>query len=620
MRMHVALFAMVATLLAAPKALRAQAGQTEPASAAVPPAPLSARARQILRSRPYSFCHNERRVPRPADLVYCGYVDAQSACPEFARACEALARTRTPSCAARNDGAGAATARMAYLVVIVAITTLLAVAFVRALLRARRAEALVDVAPAPEPQRPSALPLRVASAGEIYARALDAYARGDFRAALYGLYAALLRRLDERGEVRLDPAFTAGDYVRQCGPPELRAPLRDVTREVERVRFGGAQATADAFERLRARIEPIVRGLGALVAALALGGALAACDEGGLGVGSVETGPAGHRAVRELLHHEGVRVLRLAEAPEDVTDVSRVLLIDGEAITLEDRQWTALLAWVGRGGHLVLAGGASRWPAALGVHQTFGPGRSTEFVFVEAFGGLRVRVRPGTPTLGRPLPGYAVANSPEDDATYGALVILGQGQVLLLAGNELVTNGGIAVADNASASVSVIRSFARDRDVYFIEDPEAGSNNPIRVLVRAGLLPAVLQGLLVLTLFFVMMGRHFATPRDRTVERRRAFAEHVRALGGLYARAGASGAVLRSYAQLALDRLRERTAGSHASLSEAVAARVGEPREEVERVLAEAERAHTGAGTSAGEAQDLKLVKRLNDWLMKLSQ
>jgi hypothetical protein len=66
------------------------------------------------------------------------------------------------------------------------------------------------------------------------------------------------------------------------------------------------------------------------------------------------------------------------------------------------------------------------------------------------------------------------------------------------------------------------------------------------------------------------------------------------------------------------ERARERTQGSPLGWIDALAARVGEPRDEVARVISAVTEVQRPP-TPAAEIEELRLVKRLNDWLKKLA-
>jgi hypothetical protein len=146
----------------------------------------------------------------------------------------------------------------------------------------------------------------------------------------------------------------------------------------------------------------------------------------------------------------------------------------------------------------------------------------------------------------------------------------------------------------------------------------------------------LLQLFLLFGLLFLWQGRAFGVLRDPPKHRRRAFAEHVRALGLAYARSGASRHVAGLYAAWAIERLRERAARQGRSglsgLAEEIAPRVGKPTGEVMAVLVEATDAQKESAPQSlrsgpapvgraprkdkdQAAADFRLMRMLGDWL-----
>ena len=87
-------------------------------------------------------------------------------------------------------------------------------------------------------------------------------ARGNFTDAAHALYLALLEALARRGQLRLHPAKTIGDYVR-----ELRGKsssfferFREFARSYERVVYGLGTCDRERFERLRELAMPMLEG------------------------------------------------------------------------------------------------------------------------------------------------------------------------------------------------------------------------------------------------------------------------------------------------------------------------------------------------------------------------
>ena len=113
---HALLLCAPALAQTAPPAPAAAPAQTAPAAAPTP-APLPAPRdgiRGILHREPYSFCHDGRRFVRPTEMEYCQFVGPQSACPEFAQACERM--KHRPSCSApRHIGSAGSAAVTCFL-------------------------------------------------------------------------------------------------------------------------------------------------------------------------------------------------------------------------------------------------------------------------------------------------------------------------------------------------------------------------------------------------------------------------------------------------------------------------------------------------------------------------
>lgn len=85
-------------------------------------------------------------------------------------------------------------------------------------------------------------------------------ARGDFTAAAHALYHALLATLARRGQVKLHPSKTVGDYVRElrARSSAIFARFRDFARSYEVVVYDVGWCDRERWERLHALAEPIV--------------------------------------------------------------------------------------------------------------------------------------------------------------------------------------------------------------------------------------------------------------------------------------------------------------------------------------------------------------------------
>ena len=85
-------------------------------------------------------------------------------------------------------------------------------------------------------------------------------ARGDFTEAAHALYHALLATLARRGQVKLHPSKTVGDYVRElrARSSAIFSRFRDFARSYEVVVYGIGRCDRERWERLHALAEPIV--------------------------------------------------------------------------------------------------------------------------------------------------------------------------------------------------------------------------------------------------------------------------------------------------------------------------------------------------------------------------
>jgi hypothetical protein len=523
---------------------------------------------------------------------------------------------------------------------------------------------------APDEKRPAPVPGDDATAREaarqvetdverLLARARAAAATGDFERGVADAYAALLRKLEGAGLVRVEAGRTNGDHLRGVARklPEAEAEMRPLVRVVERAQFGGVATDESGF---RFVLDGVVRLLAGKLAAVlpvlwtlgALGalGALAAC---GLDREDWEDSPSGQAGVLDLLkkygfeaHERLAPLAKLGQGP-NVTDL--VVLMPEVEVGKDD--WPKLEAWVGGGGTLIVAGAFRELPAWLPVKVSskaahvsapltvptrLSPWFTGKTAFVPPGPSLEI-TRTAEPPLTSGAPDPAAQDDDEqddekdDDATeakaeppppglwplleraghpYAAEGFHGDGRVVVLADERLFTNAALLVPDDAALLTDLLR---RDGQRLEIADDLTGlvSPNPLASVSRGRLAPALAQLALLVVLFFFYRGAHFGRPRDPVLSRRRAFAEHARAVGVQYARGRAARHALTLYGSYALDRLRERLhlAGGKGlgAVAEAVATRTGRPMGEVMRVLVEARPdaeppAPTGPGVSSSRS------------------
>lgn len=451
---------------------------------------------------------------------------------------------------------------------------------------------------------------------------------GDFRAAIGDAYAALLRRLEGAGVVRVEPDRTNGDYLREVGSarPTIAPRMAEVVDSVERVQFGNATVTGEAFEKIWTGVVGLLAeriGMLVVIGVLLLAGACGQRSDW-------EYSPSGRAGVVDYLGRRGFKVrerlLSLAKIGE--SEVDELILLPGAQVG--DAEWNALKHWVlDQEGSLVIAGGARTLPGWIGMRIVNMQAAQPQPVSLSEaekrrWGALRAVVPEGNsldcqagtvPLLTRKQAPYAaerqLGREPADndrDTDDGDA-----GRVLVLADDFLFRNASLLLADNAAVLENLLRDGGTTVDL-------AGdltglvSSNPVQSVQRGRLGPAMLQLAALLLVFFAAKGARFGRPIETPRVHARAFAEHVRALGLHYARARADRHSLGLMGTYAIERLRERCGlrvdRGLSGLAEAVATRTGRSVGAVMRLFIEARDAGKGVVAEAG-ARDLETAAEL---------
>jgi hypothetical protein len=566
--------------------------------------------------RPFGFCHDAGYPVTKSDLRWRELVQNR---PGNAR-CANLGRTWKPGEVApepvRDQGDhGALPAVGPFLRTLVLAVLGVGVAFllsviVRQSLAARRtavrpaADDDGDAAATAEDAEDAIAAARVVETDveRLLDRARAGASAGRFRQAIEDAYAALLRGLAGVGAARIEAHRTNGDHLRELGKslPALRPRVEAALASVEAVQFGGATPDAARFGALHDEVVALVRGrFGqalALVAALALGAGLAGCS---FDRARQDDSLSGRAAVVAFLQQYGFEAHeRLAPLATVDEKVDQLVLLPGA--TVDDDAWRTIQGWiVERNGTLIIAGGERDLPSW--IETAIEPGE--ESGPLAAAPGFFAPVHADIPP-GRVLGPRKTKRKDTDEAPpalrtlvlrghlpYAAEEIHGGGRVVVLADDSLFTNAALLVADDAGLLADLLREGGKKVE---LADEVTGlvSPTPLTSVTRGRLAPALVQLALAALLFFAYKGISFGRPIDALADRRRAFSEHVRAVGLQYARAGAIGRALDLYGGYALERMRTRLRlgggkGIQAT-AEAVAARSGRPLGEVMRVLVEA--------------------------------
>ena len=460
----------------------------------------------------------------------------------------------------------------------------------RAILNARRDRRVAEK-PAPRPAEvvhdPTAHALETMTDAERLLREAQEHARRgelDRAASLY--LAAALRALDRRGAIRIARHRTNGEYVRSCKEAEAKPDLRAIVREVDRVQFGRESATPERVAEVGTRATAIVARAGG-AALLALGAILV------LGGCTPRPGstlrandPVGDDLLFAVLERGGAKVSRLSASLATLPipgehDVAPLVIVDAARVPLEDETRAHLARWVEAGGRLLLAGNVRSWPE--GFKAKAKPTGSTAIDVLlapdedesedeESKDGDEDKPDEPVAETYRSYPAkvgeaaaldwpksYTLATT-DTHEVYAAARSFERGVVVGLAGDDLLTNAGLARAPNAAALVAILQVYAGGRKIE-VARPEDGispPDNPVSALTHAGLGLALAHAAAAVLILILAFGVRQARARMSPPKGRRAWTEHIEATGGLYARARLAPHALAAYTRFVDGRLRER--------------------------------------------------------------
>ena len=162
---------------------------------------------------------------------------------------------------------------------------------------------------------------------------------------------------------------------------------------------------------------------------------------------------------------------------------------------------------------------------------------------------------------------------------------------------------------SASVLVAILASAGRS-EFRFADDDDgvAPPSTPIAALLRAGLGLGLAHAAVFAVVLFLAAGSRLARPRPSAPPRRRAFAEHVEAVGALYARAGGARHALAAFAGFADQRLRARMPRGGGDVAAFLAAGAGLPRQACQRTW---ERAMQSRSKGPARGDELAILREL---------
>ena len=484
----------------------------------------------------------------------------------------------------------------------------------------RRATEPVPRAPSEEPARAP----RRSGEGDVarlWAQAERAASASRFEEAVATLQAALIHALRISGKLHVSPALTNGDYLRALASEQsLHGPVREVFRAVEAVQFGGATANAELYRRVLERVQPIVtRALGALILGL-LCFAQSSCGPGGW-AGDFRTSARGLGVFTRVVSEQQTTVrrrLRSLESEEIEPEVATILVIGEQPSEV----WSKLLRFTASGGTLIVTSESEEVESATHTHYL--PGEySGKLTLPPDFEPTRLELSAITahaldlPTEQRGHDrSFALANG----RPYVAERAYGIGQVIFFADEEFLSSASLSLGDNAFFVASLARAPGR---VLELVGPwtGGGSKSTFSSLFKAGLGPLLAQLALLALLFGWHRGVHFGTPRDPASVERRAFRDHVLALGANYRRARATRFALATYGSWLIERLRDRLSPQQPigliDLAGRMSTRLGQPESELVLLLTETRDAQEDAALSKPSASDLSTLEKLESLTLR---
>lgn len=412
-----------------------------------------------------------------------------------------------------------------------------------------------------------------ASSEELRSQVLFQMARtelekSNIRESLHLTYRATVRAMCDAEWVKPHRSKTSGDYLRHLRKIERADPTLPVVEftehllELDRERFRDGPRSERAEGLLTQAIElsrRLPQASALLLVFLALG-----CD-----LENVPEPPEQPQAPRGLQLFEDLmrlrassvtrRLTRVTEIPEQTTTVVSL------NAPLRQFEWNTLERWTARGGHLVVATPspefASVFKLTVKTVDCSAPLEAPELSLV-SFGPKRALVGDAEATT------LALCGA----RPFAETRVYGDGWLTVVADASFFNNIHLAAADNSSLAIHLVGHLGQHVE-YLGPFTGQGAQHPLESVARAGFSWWVLHVLLLGALYAWSRGKRFGTPVDPPETTRRAFSEHARALSLKYEQSGASGWVLRNYAEWVIDTLRRRapsTRGDLKSLARAV--------------------------------------------------
>ncbi len=579
------------------------------------------------------FCTHPSKLKEGADQM-CPLAD-DTGCEGFKKMCASASKDPPkPKEVPKDDDSLAnlfgGLAHVLMWVMLIGVAVVAVVLIVQALRRAKEDQRLADAKPItptlldkPAPEGPELSP--ITDAELLLRRAAELARAGEHERALFTYLEASLRALDNRGAVRIAKDRTYGEYVRFCKEVGAKAPLGDIVREVDRVKFGGVEASAEAAQRAAERAVRLVRV--AAIAMIAL--VLAGC--GGNNVArTLADDPNGTDVLVDLLKRQGIEAgslrgsLARLPMPKEGEDTPAVM-VDFERTKVDEGTRLYLLEWASAGGTLIITSSPGTWPKDLAArYQTTTSTKVTATVVVDTLddedqAGTRPKTYTAKVAEADALEMKCDASDPMDprsntiawigdDKPYAAFCFVGDGLVIGVANFDLFTNVGMMPPGNAEVAFAILSKLhAQEIRIAQPMDGIEPPSSPLSSIDRAGLGLGLWHALAAALILFFAVGARLSRAAKSPPDARRAFTEHVEATGLVYARAKAASHALVAYTKFVDERIRGMMPRGVSDPGAFLALRSGAAAEECHRVFDRASKAK--AGEVLGD--ELDVLRRL---------
>ena len=268
-------------------------------------------------------------------------------------------------------------------------------------------------------------------------------------------------------------------------------------------------------------------------------------DVGSIRTTTYSTAKKGYKALYLWLQALDVPIERWSKPLRDLPGKTSTVLIVEPEIGPDSGEMKALDLWVKTGGTLVMV---MRPPNVFfdyfGLSADFIKDQDNEqkvlFQPGPYTGGVKTVLSKGHPEIHSDRPEWVVHLR---DNMGGLLAVMnhGKGRVIALSDTVLLSNGSLREGDHAVLALNLLLTHRGEGSVL-VDEYHHGYGRATSVLDHLGRSQAFvpfLQGILMLLILWVGIGRRFGPPRSPSIEDRRSSMAYFKAIGQLFRRTGA---------------------------------------------------------------------------------